>query len=188
MEIQIESLGVAVPDVNQISIAVHDLDDGLERYSRIFGIDAWRLFRLDGAIHTTPDGKPHDFTVEAALSATRTEDGLELWRGSRTEIELVEPTRGRSVFSSFLKEHGEGVHHVACWDLDYEATLNGFEEAGYKVLQRSQVFGISEYCYIDTREELSGMMLEIARDAEEDKPTPVQSENVRDVFVTNGWK
>lgn len=186
MEIQIDSLGVTVQDVNQISIAVHDLHDGIERYSRVFGIDAWRLFRLDGGIHTTPTGEPHNFTVEAALSATTTGDGLELWRGSRTEIELVEPTKGKSVFSSFLEEQGEGVHHVACWDLDYESTLEAFEGAGYEVLQRSQVFGISEYCYIDTREELSGIMLEIARDAEEDKPTPTESENVQDIFVTSG--
>lgn len=184
MDIQIDSIGVEVPDVNQISIAVEDLGDGIERYSRIFGIDAWRRFRLDGAIHTTPDGESHDFVVDAALSANRTADDLELWRGSRTEIELVEPTAGTSLFSKFLDDHGEGVHHVACWDLDYEATLERFEDAGYDIRQRSRVFDISEYCYVDTREELSGIMLEIARDAEEDKPTPAESEYVEDVFVS----
>ncbi len=184
MDVQIDSLGVSVPDVNQISIVVKDLADGLERYSRLFGIDAWRRFRLDGDIHTTPGGDPHEFVVHTALSADRTADGLELWRGSRTEIELVEPGEGADLFSTFLEANGEGVHHIACWDLDYESTLSRFEEAGYDVLQQSRVFDISEYCYIDTRTDMSGLLLEIARDAEEEKPTPAESDHVEDVFVS----
>lgn len=184
MNINIDSLGVEVPDINQISIVVPDLTDGIERYSRIFGIDAWRVFRLDGDIHKTPDGAPHNFTIKAALSADPMDDGLKLWRGSGTEIELVEPTAGSSLMSRFLEGNGEGIHHVACWDLDYEKTRRRFKDAGYDIRQTSHVFGISEYCYVDTREELSGMMLEIARDAEEEKPTPAESDHVTDVFVT----
>jgi catechol 2,3-dioxygenase-like lactoylglutathione lyase family enzyme len=185
VHIQTDSLDVHVPDVNQISIVVGDLASGLRRYSTVFGIDAWRRYRLGGAIHTTPEGDPHEFTVNAALSADRTSDGVELWRGDCTEIELIEPVAGENLFTEFLEDHGEGVHHVACWDLDYEKTLERFREAGYDIRQRSQVFGISEYCYIDTRKELSGMVLEIARDAEEAKPTPADSDHVDDIFVTS---
>jgi|GEM_PF-7094163 len=184
MEVSTEELGVSIPTVNQLSIVVPNLEDAMARYSRIFGIDAWRTFRLDEEIHTTPMGDPHEFVVTMALSADRTEDGLKLWRGSRTEIELAEPTAGTSLFSTALEEQGPGLHHLASWDLDYEATLERFEDAGYDIYQRSQVFGISEYCYVDTRAELDGCMLEIARGAEKPKPSPEESDNVRDVFIT----
>lgn len=178
-------LGVELPAINQISFAVDDLTTSMEWYGALFGIELWQVFHLQPEIHTTPAGEPHEFSMDMALPARETDEGVELWRETQTELELACPREGESYFTRFLEENGNGLHHVACWELDdYDETVGAFEEAGYQIVQESQVFGSSQYCYVDTRAELDGIMLELAKGVENGKPSARESDYVEDYYVT----
>lgn len=185
MMMELESFDIELPNVNQISITVEDLYDGFRRFQYLLGIDASRVYRLEGPVHTETiyRGEPAEFSMILGISADITNDGFELWRETRTEIELIQPTDGPSSYVDQLEEHGEGIHHVACWDFeDNEAVVEELTSAGFDVYQRGRVFGGSEYCYIDTRDELCGVLLEVGLGGVQEKqPRPEDHPEIEDI-------
>jgi methylmalonyl-CoA/ethylmalonyl-CoA epimerase len=69
-----------------------------------------------------------------------------------TQIELVQPLSGESMFEESLKRHGNAVQHVAYWldDTDYEEAARHLESAGYPLIQGFK-FPILRVGYFDTR-------------------------------------
>ena len=51
-----------------------------------------------------------------------------------TDIELIEPITGQGLNAEFLRDHGEGVHHVAYAVEDLEASLQRALDRGAKLL------------------------------------------------------
>jgi hypothetical protein len=182
----LSDLDVDVPKINQISIVVEDLEDAMQRFSMLLGIDAYRVYHLYGDSHTDRyyKGEPADYTMDLALAAEETDDGIELWRETRTEIEIIAPRSGESAYTDHLEEHGEGIHHVACWDFeDCREELAKFEEAGFEVLQRGLAFDQTEYVYVDTRDELNGVLFELDIGGVEGREDPLDTPYAENVVV-----
>jgi hypothetical protein len=77
-------------------------------------------------------------------------------------VELIEPLRGPSTYTEHLAEGGEGIHHVGCFAYDDpHAVVAEYEDAGIPVVQ-SGVFDGLEFWYLDMREALGGVILEVA--------------------------
>ncbi|WP_281194844.1 VOC family protein [Halorubrum sp. F4] len=77
-------------------------------------------------------------------------------------VELIEPLRGPSTYTTHLAERGEGIHHVGCFAYDDpHAVVRGYEDAGVPIVQ-SGVFDGLEFWYLDMREALGGVILEVA--------------------------
>lgn len=189
MKTDIPAVDINLPKVNQISITVNDLEDGMERFHRILGIDAWRVYQLDDDAHTETvfKGEPHEFSMDVALSADVADDGIKLWRETRTEIELIAPKEGTSSYTEQLEESGEGLHHIACWDFeDSDEALQKLLDAGFEIYQRGRVFGRSEYVYVDTRDVLNGLLLEIGiSGVREKQPTPDDHSGIEDIILAD---
>jgi methylmalonyl-CoA/ethylmalonyl-CoA epimerase len=80
---------VDVTRIDQIAIAVEDLDEALAFYERAFGLRATSRERIE------PDG------VEEAML-----DVGGVW------IQLLQPTREDSPVGRYLARHGPGLHHL----------------------------------------------------------------------------
>ena len=54
-----------------------------------------------------------------------------------TQIELMEPVSGDSIFQESLDQHGDAIQHVAYWlnDADYDAAAAHLEASGYPLIQ-----------------------------------------------------
>jgi 4-hydroxyphenylpyruvate dioxygenase-like putative hemolysin len=79
-----------------------------------------------------------------------------------TMVELIEPEDGESIYTEHLDEHGEGLHHVACFVFeDTERIVEQFEEGGMGVLQSGEFAGVP-YWYLDTQDHLNGVIFETA--------------------------
>lgn len=78
-----------VTRIDQIAIAVPDLDDALAFYERAFGLRPTSRERIE------PDG------VEEAML-----DVGGVW------LQLLQPTRDDSPIARFLDRHGPGLHHL----------------------------------------------------------------------------
>lgn len=149
----IPDVGVEIPEITQIGFVVEDLEDGMGRFSSILGIGPWDVYRFEPPRHseTTYRGEEHDYTMTLALTDL-----------AGTMLELIEPGEGESIYTEHLEEHGEGLHHVACFAFeDTERAIEQFEEAGMGVLQSGNFAGVP-YWYIDTREQLNGVIFETA--------------------------
>jgi hypothetical protein len=80
-------------------------------------------------------------------------------------VELIEPLGGPSTYTEH-RSGGEGVHHIGCFEYDDpHAVVSEYEEAGIPVVQ-SGVFDGVEFWYLDMREELGGVILEVAANLE----------------------
>jgi hypothetical protein len=92
-------------DCIQIGVVVRDLDRTTRGLSEVFGIGPWRTIvyppedRDD--IETTYRGRPGQFRYRQAFADL----------GS-VELEIIQPLEGESIWSDFLAEHGEGIHHI----------------------------------------------------------------------------
>lgn len=92
-------------DFVQIGVVVRDLDKTTAALTEIFGIGPFRTIDWPPADRTDIQryyyGEPGNFSARMAF----TELGP-------VELELIQPLEGESIWADFLREHGEGIHHI----------------------------------------------------------------------------
>lgn len=89
----------------QIGVVVKDVDHSVKVLEEVFGIGPFRV--IDWPPSNRPDmekyyhGEPGNFTARMAFADL-----------GNTELELIQPKEGNSIWADFLQEHGEGIHHI----------------------------------------------------------------------------
>jgi hypothetical protein len=92
-------------DFVQIGVVVRDLERAMAALSEIFGIGPFRTIdwpppdRTD--IRRLYYGQPREFRARMAF----TELGP-------VELELIQPLDEQSIWADFMRERGEGIHHI----------------------------------------------------------------------------
>jgi hypothetical protein len=73
------------------------------------------------------------------------------------QIEFIQPLEGENIYSEFLKEHGEGLHHILFEATDPDAIIAGI---GAPVLQSggSSLRPGATWSYLDTQETFKAMI------------------------------
>ena len=153
----IPQLDIEIPEITQVAFVVEDLEDGMDRFSNILGVGPWDVYRFEPPALTdrTFRGESHEYSMRLALADV-----------GETMLELIEPLEGPSIYTEHLEEHGEGLHHVACFAFeDTHAVIDAFEDAGMPVIQSGNFDGV-EYWYFDTADELNGTIFETAANLE----------------------
>jgi methylmalonyl-CoA/ethylmalonyl-CoA epimerase len=74
------------------------------------------------------------------------------------QIELIQPVEGANVYTEFLADKGEGIHHLAYQTEDLEAIKAQFAAQGIEPVF-SRDMGVMEFAYFDTSE-VGGLMIE----------------------------
>jgi methylmalonyl-CoA/ethylmalonyl-CoA epimerase len=136
----------------QVGIVVRDLDKSMQLYEELLGIGEWADMELSSEIFTTLDykGKP----VANACFRTGMADV-----GSM-QIELIQPVEGDLPYSDFLKEHGEGLHHVGHIHVpDIDAAVRDLEDRGFPCIFAGSTPG-TKFAYVDMSEAL-GVIVEL---------------------------
>ena len=112
------------------------------------GIGPWRVYTFGPGTVTdmTYMGKPSNHSMRLALAMS----GDMLW-------EVIQPLEGKSIYTDFLDEHGEGIHHVApaCEALSYAQQIKKFEALGYKNIQSGVWNERVPFCYYDSEGDIS---------------------------------
>jgi hypothetical protein len=89
----------------QIGVVVADLEKAIRNLGEIFGIGPFRVIDWPPAgredLMRFYHGEPGSFTARMAF----TELGP-------VELELIQPVTGPSIWADFLRDHGEGIHHL----------------------------------------------------------------------------
>jgi len=146
-----ESTKQPVVDVNdkaiyQIGIVVADAAKIAKRYSEIFGIGPWHF--IDA---TARDFILHGETYRNAETGLR----LALANMGEMQIELIEPQYGPSTHMSFLKEKGEGIHHVSFGVVnDHDQIVTKLAEQGVGIEMQGLSGDTGTFTYLATQEKL----------------------------------
>lgn len=97
--------------ISHIGIAVFELDRAIADYQSLFEFDS--IERLDVELEG----------VKIAMLRT-----------GQSEIELLSPTREDGSIAKFLRENGEGIHHVAVRVTDVSDAIANAKRLGLRVL------------------------------------------------------
>jgi methylmalonyl-CoA/ethylmalonyl-CoA epimerase len=109
--------------VHHIGIAVHDLDAAIRLYRDKFGVEAWERISLP------------ERHMDVAVC-----------RVGDTLLEFITPTSDQAAFAAFLRDRGEGVHHLAYEVDDVETTLRTVEGNGIRLIDAHGRPGIHDTC------------------------------------------
>jgi len=98
----------------QIAWVTRDLGATESTLSALLGAKKW--IRMPN-VHFGPDtcthrGEPADYGADISLS----------YAGD-TQLEVIAPTHGRSIYTEFLTESGPGLHHICRETADFDAEL-----------------------------------------------------------------
>jgi catechol 2,3-dioxygenase-like lactoylglutathione lyase family enzyme len=120
----------------QIAWVTRDLDATEKALTTLLGVKKW--IRMPG-VHFGPDtctyrGDPADFVADISLS----------YAGD-TQLELIAPVQGESIYTDFLDRAGAGLHHICIETDDLERAL---VERNAEVVQRGVMPGGMEFAYV----------------------------------------
>lgn len=126
----------------QIAWVTADLAATERALSTLLGARRW--VRMP-AVHFGPEtcqyrGKPADFVADISLS----------YAGD-TQLELIAPVRGESVYTEFLERHGSGLHHICVEAADpeaFDARLRDAEGNGTPAVCHGEMPGGMKFAYL----------------------------------------
>ncbi|MFZ5493255.1 MAG: carboxymuconolactone decarboxylase family protein [Pseudomonadota bacterium] len=149
----INDLGVRLGPINHVAMAVKDWEKTARGFASLMGLKTWRKMEIPSAIMEKAEyyGKPCEFVWISAFAKL-----------GDTLIELCQPVSGQTVFADFVNEYGDGMQHVG--DLSHPEPLElvrRYTSQGVKVANYCKIAGIAELFFLDTREQLGGMFLEV---------------------------
>ncbi len=131
-------------EVTQIGLVVKDVYATVNKYIE-YGIKPWKVWTFDDKTLTerTVNGKEEKYGMLLAISYI-----------GNMEIELIQPTDDKSVYAEFLREHGEGIHHLKFGTSDYNKTLTTLQEKGNMIVQEGNWCDYNVYAYVDMQKDL----------------------------------
>lgn len=128
--------------ITQVAVVVNDLKATMKRYHEVMGWGPWSVYEhKPPVLHKTEvRGRPVKYTM---LGAEVHCDPI--------DFEILQPLEGPSIYKEFLKEKGEGLHHVSVVNPkhDVHKALADFEKEGIGVLMSGALEDI-EFYYMDT--------------------------------------
>lgn len=105
---------VKMRKIEHIGIAVHDLENSNELFSKLFGQAAYK-------------------TEEVASEGVKTS----FFMCGPNKIELLEATNANSPIAKFLEKKGEGIHHIAFDVEDIYVEIERLKLEGFTVLNET---------------------------------------------------
>ncbi len=132
----------------QVGIVVKNIDETVKFYGEVFGIGPFEIREVNYPTAT--------FYGEKAG-----------YRGKRAfaqlgpvTFELIELIEGKTVHEAFLKEKGEGLHHLGFLVKDLKGSVEEAERRGLKVIQEFTREDGSGFAYLDS-DRIGGVIFEL---------------------------
>jgi len=132
----------------QVGVVVKSIDETIKYYEKVFGFGPWETRYVDYP-NATYYGEIAGYRGKRAF----------FYLGP-IQIELIELIDGKTIHEAFLKEKGEGVHHIAIEVNNLEESERSAEKAGLKVIQSFTRPDGSGFAYLDT-DRTGGLIFEL---------------------------
>lgn len=150
-----------VTHLAQVAVISRDLESTMRAYVEQVGIGPWAVLDFAGPelVDMELRGQSARFTARLAIAWT---NGL-MW-------EIIEPGEGRSIYSEFLEQHGEGMHHVLVRHdaPDMDAFIDEMKGKGCPVIM-SMTFKGTRFAYVDCMASLK-LIIEVVQRAPGQSP------------------
>lgn len=136
----------------QVGIVVKSIDETVKFYEEVFGIGPF-VIRESNFPTATFYGEKAGYRGKRAFAQL----------GPIT-FELIELIEGKTIHEAFLKEKGEGVHHLGFEVKNLKRSVEEAERRGLKVTQGFTREDGSGFAYLDS-DKVGGVIFELIRKA-----------------------
>ena len=147
----VRELPIRLGDVLQVGLVVRGLQETMAAYWSLLGIGPWKIYTYapPKLCETTLRGLATEYSMRIAHA-----------QAGPTQLELIEPLDGPSIYKEHLAAKGEGLHHIQSRvESNIADVLAAFASRGIGVLMGGK-FGEGEFYYLDTEPTL-GVIYEI---------------------------
>ncbi len=123
----------------QVGYVVRDLEAAETWFERTLGVPS--LFRMENVTFGADcsyRGRPYDAAVHISLGYL-----------GETQIELIQPVRGDSIYTEFLEQKGPGLHHLGFDVPDFAASLDVLRKTDLELVAQGQMGPGNEFAYFD---------------------------------------
>ena len=142
--------GLGTNTVAQIALVVNDIERSRGAWADVLGMPL-------PEVSVTAPREETDARYRGEPTEARAK--LAFFQMENITIELIEPVGEPSTWHDFLREHGEGVHHIAFRVEDGAETIARLDGMGMPVVQQGG-FTNGRYTYFDSIAKL-GVTLEL---------------------------
>ena len=119
-------------DITQASVVTDDLDTAAATLSAALGAGRFKVVTMDAPqlFDRRYGGEPESWAMRLGVT----------WIGGM-QLEIIEPTAGRSVFADYLHARGgrSGIQHIFLESSDWDWATTRLEQAGYPLEQRARM-------------------------------------------------
>ena len=113
-----------LPPFGHVGYIVDDIDANVEVYRQLLGIDNFTVYDFMPDKAWAYKKKIVGCKLRIAMGVLK--DGV--------KIELIQPLSDNTPHANFLKEKGQGLHHIAFYTKEYEDWLDFYEKQGAKIV------------------------------------------------------
>jgi len=144
---------IQVKDLFQAGIVVRDVKKTAQLYQDLFGIGPWQIFDV---------GQYLDYITYKGKRVEKPSFLVGMAMAGHMQIELIQPISEDLPYTDFLKEHGEGLHHVGHVRVpDVDAAVRDLETQGFPCVFAG-VSAQSKFAYVDMSRSL-GVIVELVQ-------------------------
>ena len=144
-ENQAKMMPPVLKELSQVSFVVKDVDAMVRLYYDVYGIGPWKtwIFSPETVNDMTIFGKNQGYKMRLAITKI-----------NGVEFELIQPLDDVSIYSKFLKEEGEGFHHLGYLVEEYDKKMEYMKSIGVKISMSGVWMGRHSWVYLTTDKEL----------------------------------
>ena len=124
--------------LNHVAIAVHNIENTLEMYKEIFGLNPGEIFDIP------------DQGVKAVLSVI-----------GNSQLEFIQPNDSNGSVARFLERQGEGLHHICFEVKDLQGKLRDLEAKNIEVIDKEPREGLAGMIAFLHPSSTNGVLIEL---------------------------
>ncbi len=146
-------------EISQIGIVVEDVERTAKSYWKLLGIGPWVFFDLRPP--QISNLRLHGIEM---INDENVQVKIGLANFGSTQIELLEPVNGQSIYMEFLKTRGQGIHHVSLGNtMDHDQVVSVLTDHGIGIeMEGIMGGGAIQFTYMATGQEL-GTIFELIK-------------------------
>ncbi len=142
---------------DHLGVVVNDIEKAIDFYTRSCGLSFEEV-----AEHALPPdviykGQPSPYTMKVTFAQM-----------GPIRLELVQIVEGECIYTDFLSEHGEGIHHLGFEVDDLEKEVANAEEQGLENICYLKMVGIMAFAHFDPAK-TGGVRVELVQKDVRDK-------------------
>ena len=150
-------LDLANLKLDHIAVVVKNIEKAVDFYSKSLGLTFEEI-----AEHALPPdvitrGKSTPYTMKVTFAHM-----------GPIRLEIVQVVEGECLYTEFLKEHGEGIHHLGFEVADLEKEVANAEEQGLENICYLKMVGIMAFAHFDPGK-TNGVRIELVQENVRDR-------------------